>query len=98
MAESKEVVRERVRKFRELKKKLGVTVTECNDVTILAPKEVAPIVTVSFCPCERMVDLQARVEDLLDRVIKLEYQLSPDEVSRKQALKPGGHPNELYGA
>jgi len=35
-----------------------------------------------------MVDLQARVSRLEN----------PDEVSRKQALKPGGHPNELYGA
>ena len=93
MAESKEVVRERVRKFRELKKKLGVTVTECNDVTILAPKEVAPlpIVTKKCNVCDLVLELERRVRDI-------ERQLSPDEVSRKQALKPGGHPNELYGA
>jgi hypothetical protein len=38
-----------------------------------------------------VVDLQARVSDV-------ERQLSPEELTRREAMKPGGRPNALYGA
>ena len=100
MAESKDVVRDRVRKFRELKKKLAVTVTECNDVTVSPPKKVLrlPSFTDRCDGCELLYELQRAVVDLQTRVSELERQLDPNEVSRKSALRPGGHPAELYGA
>jgi uncharacterized protein YceH (UPF0502 family) len=52
-----------------------------------------------------VVDLQARVSELegmvkefRDRIERLEWHVSPAGVSKKEALRPGGHPNELYGA
>lgn len=88
MTESKEAIRERVRRFRELKKKIGVTVT---DVTKEA--KLLPSVTESL-----QDGLLTRIADLEKRVRELERQHSPEEVSRQQALKPGSRPNELYGA
>ena len=92
MAENKEAVRERVRRFRELKKKIGVTVT---DVTQEAKS--LPPVTESLPNDfdERLFTLEHAIVDLQTRISRLE---NPDGVTRKQALKPGSRPNELYGA
>ena len=108
MAESKEAVRERVRRFRALKKELGVKVP---GVTEPLPIVTEPV-PVGGCPvgCERMLrdglaafsgqvaDLRYDIEDLQKRVTEIERQLSPEEVTRRQALKPGARPSELYGA
>jgi bacterioferritin-associated ferredoxin len=88
MVESREAVRERVRKFRELKKRLGVHVTNGNAVTV---KE--EIVTKSL---QNVCNGCSVVMDLIRRVELIEGQMNPD--TRKQALKAGGHPAELYGA
>jgi hypothetical protein len=46
----------------------------------------------------RLAYLEKEVADLAGRVSEVERQLSPEEVSRKAALKPGSRPTELYGA
>jgi hypothetical protein len=46
----------------------------------------------------RLAYLEKEVADLAGRVSEVERQLSPEEVSRREAMKPGGRPNALYGA
>jgi hypothetical protein len=86
MPEDRRVVRERVRRFRELRKVSTVTVT---DVTV-ADKSL-PIVTKGCNGCSLLVDLVRRVE-------RMEEELSPVGITRRELLRGGGHSSELYGA
>jgi hypothetical protein len=69
-------------------------------------KAMAPIQTKSVDPpmascrngCEVVRILEDAVRDLLARVQVIEREISPEEMTRKQATKPGSRPNELYGA
>ncbi len=62
MAENKEAVRERVRRFRELKKKMGVTVT--NVTQEAEPNDLD----------ERLADLERRVKEI-ERQLSPEEQI-----------------------
>jgi hypothetical protein len=111
MAESKEAVRERVRRFRALKKELGVK-TAVTEAPLPIVAEVTESVPIGRCQygCERMLreglaafsgqvaDIRYDVEDLQNRLKEVERQLSPEELTRREAMKPGGRPNALYGA
>jgi hypothetical protein len=64
------------------------------DVTPVTPV-VTPILNDTIV---RLAYLEKEVADLAGRVSEVERQLSPEEVSRREAMKPGGRPNALYGA
>jgi hypothetical protein len=47
---------------------------------------------------DRVSDIESWMSDITLRLKSIERQLSPENVSRQGALKPGSRPTELYGA
>lgn len=62
-------------------------------VSLEVTKHIEPLAFLK--PCQNGCDALHALEV---RLAEVERQLSPEEVSRRQALKPGARPNELYGA
>lgn len=60
-----------------------------------APENVTPVTPAVLLRLAVLEKEVLRISDLEDRIWRLE---NPEEVSRKQVLKPGAHPAELYGA
>lgn len=96
--ESKEAVKERMKRYRDRKKLEALKADP--GMTAMGPAETKHVDPPTHYRngCEAVRILEDAVRDLLSRVQEIERQLSPDEVSRRQALKPGAHPTELYGA